>query len=63
MPKELLNWLILDLDEPLVYQSKVLVGSARPSCPVDVWSIVCIFVEISNKKPLFKGDFEIDRLF
>ena len=63
MPKELLNWLILVLDEPLVYQSKVLVGSARHSCPVDVWNIVCIFVEISKKKPLFIGDIEIDQLF
>ncbi|XP_054732710.1 cyclin-dependent kinase 1 [Anastrepha obliqua] len=42
---------------------EVLLGSQRYSCPVDVWSIGCIFAEMSTRKPLFQGDSEIDQLF
>ncbi|XKL64897.1 hypothetical protein PGB90_004983 [Kerria lacca] len=42
---------------------EVLLGSQRYSCPVDIWSIGCIFAELANHKPLFQGDSEIDQLF
>uniref|UniRef100_A0A1B6EGF7 Protein kinase domain-containing protein n=1 Tax=Clastoptera arizonana TaxID=38151 RepID=A0A1B6EGF7_9HEMI len=42
---------------------EVLLGSTRYSCPVDVWSIGCIFAEMASKLPLFQGDSEIDQLF
>lgn len=42
---------------------EVLLGSPRYSCPVDVWSIGCIFAEMATRKPLFQGDSEIDQLF
>ncbi|KAK8376055.1 hypothetical protein O3P69_008638 [Scylla paramamosain] len=42
---------------------EVLLGSARYSCPVDVWSLGCIFAEMVTKRPLFHGDSEIDQLF
>lgn len=42
---------------------EVLLGSSRYSCPVDVWSIGCIFAEMTTRKPLFQGDSEIDQLF
>ncbi|CAD5115197.1 DgyrCDS4191 [Dimorphilus gyrociliatus] len=41
---------------------EVLLGSARYSTPVDMWSIGCIFAEMSNRKPLFQGDSEIDQI-
>lgn len=42
---------------------EVLLGGQRYSTPVDIWSIACIFAEMSNKNPLFHGDSEIDQLF
>ncbi|PSN41821.1 Cyclin-dependent kinase 1 [Blattella germanica] len=42
---------------------EVLLGSSRYSCPIDIWSIGCIFAEMATKKPLFQGDSEIDQLF
>ncbi|KAF2896283.1 hypothetical protein ILUMI_09890 [Ignelater luminosus] len=42
---------------------EVLLGSARYSCPIDIWSIGCIFSEMATKRPLFQGDSEIDQLF
>uniref|UniRef100_A0A1A9ZKZ6 Protein kinase domain-containing protein n=1 Tax=Glossina pallidipes TaxID=7398 RepID=A0A1A9ZKZ6_GLOPL len=42
---------------------EVLLGSPRYSCPVDIWSIGCIFAEMTTRKPLFQGDSEIDQLF
>lgn len=42
---------------------EILLGSPRYSCPVDVWSLGCIFSEMVTRKPLFQGDSEIDQLF
>ncbi|KAH7827630.1 putative cell division control protein 2 [Monocercomonoides exilis] len=42
---------------------EVLLGSKLYSLPVDVWGIGCIFAEMSNGKPFFKGDSEIDQLY
>lgn len=42
---------------------EVLLGSSRYSCPIDIWSIGCIFAEMATKRPLFQGDSEIDQLF
>ncbi|KAF6204983.1 hypothetical protein GE061_019150 [Apolygus lucorum] len=42
---------------------EILLGSSRYSCPVDIWSIGCIFAEMANRRPLFQGDSEIDQLF
>ncbi|KAF7264079.1 cyclin-dependent kinase 1 [Rhynchophorus ferrugineus] len=42
---------------------EVLLGAPRYSCPVDVWSVGCIFAEMATRKPLFQGDSEIDQLF
>jgi cyclin-dependent kinase 1 len=42
---------------------EILLGSQRYSCPVDVWSLGCIFAEMTTRKPLFQGDSEIDQLF
>lgn len=48
----------------LWYRSpEVLLGSSRYSCPIDIWSMGCIFAEMATKKPLFQGDSEIDQLF
>ncbi|CAG9861759.1 unnamed protein product [Phyllotreta striolata] len=42
---------------------EILLGSERYSCPVDIWSLGCIFAEMATKRPLFQGDSEIDQLF
>lgn len=42
---------------------EVLLGSPRYSTPVDIWSIGCIFAEIASRRPVFRGDSEIDQLF
>ncbi|XP_065348288.1 cyclin-dependent kinase 1-like [Cloeon dipterum] len=42
---------------------EILLGGLRYSCPVDIWSIACIFAEMVNKRPLFQGDSEIDQIF
>lgn len=42
---------------------EILLGANKYSCPVDMWSIGCIFAEMANKRPLFQGDSEIDQLF
>ena len=42
---------------------EILMGVQKYSCPVDVWSIGAIFAEMSNKRPFFQGDSEIDQLY
>lgn len=42
---------------------EVLLGAARYSTPVDIWSIGCIFAEMASRRPVFRGDSEIDQLF
>ncbi|KAK9887770.1 hypothetical protein WA026_000085 [Henosepilachna vigintioctopunctata] len=42
---------------------EVLLGSTTYACPVDIWSLGCIFAEMATKRPLFQGDSEIDQLF
>lgn len=42
---------------------EVLLGSTKYAHPVDVWSIGCILGELCNRKPIFRGDSEIDQLF
>mmetsp|Transcript_2447 Transcript_2447/g.3574 ORF Transcript_2447/g.3574 Transcript_2447/m.3574 type:complete len:303 (+) Transcript_2447:52-960(+) len=40
----------------------VLMGSRRYSTPVDMWSVGCIFAEMSNGRPLFTGTNDKDQL-
>lgn len=40
----------------------VLMGSRKYSTPVDLWSVGCIFAEMSNGRPLFPGSSEEDQL-
>lgn len=42
---------------------ELLLGINNYSYPIDIWSIATIFVELSNHRPLFPGDSEIDQLF
>lgn len=42
---------------------EILLGCRFYSTAVDVWSLGCIFVEMTTKRPLFPGDSEIDQLF
>lgn len=37
-------------------------GSRKYSTPVDVWSIGCIFAEMTTGKPLFPGQADADQL-
>jgi len=36
----------------------ILLGSKTYSTSIDIWSIGCIFSELSNMKPLFPGNSE-----
>lgn len=42
---------------------EILMGQRQYACPVDMWSVGCIFAEMVTKRPLFPGDSEIDELF
>jgi serine/threonine protein kinase len=42
---------------------EILLGARQYACPVDVWSVGCIFAEMITGRPLFAGDSEIDELF
>ena len=42
---------------------ELILGDLCYSLNVDIWSIGCIFAEMFNKKPLFKGQSQIDQLF
>ncbi|ODV93405.1 hypothetical protein PACTADRAFT_77777 [Pachysolen tannophilus NRRL Y-2460] len=48
----------------LWYRSpEILLGGKQYSTGVDMWSVGCIFAEMSNRKPIFPGDSEIDEIF
>uniref|UniRef100_A0A0G4IDM5 Cyclin-dependent kinase 2 homolog n=1 Tax=Chromera velia CCMP2878 TaxID=1169474 RepID=A0A0G4IDM5_9ALVE len=40
----------------------VLMGSRKYSTPVDIWSVGCIFAEMTNGRPLFPGSNDNDQL-
>ncbi|XP_043289641.1 cyclin-dependent kinase 2 [Venturia canescens] len=42
---------------------EILLGTKLYSAAVDVWSLGCIFAEMTTKRALFPGDSEIDQLF
>jgi serine/threonine protein kinase len=42
---------------------EILLGQRQYACPVDMWSVGCIFAEMVTRRPLFPGDSEIDELF
>jgi serine/threonine protein kinase len=42
---------------------EILLGQRQYACPVDIWSIGCIFSEMVTKRPMLPGDSEIDELF
>ncbi|OAF66798.1 hypothetical protein A3Q56_05355 [Intoshia linei] len=42
---------------------EILFGSKEYTPSVDVWSIGCLFYEMTNSTPLFPGDSEIDQLY
>ncbi|KAH7522835.1 hypothetical protein JRO89_XSUnG0099600 [Xanthoceras sorbifolium] len=47
----------------LLYRApEILLGSTDYSTPVDVWSVGCIFAEMVNRKPLFRGNCQTDQL-
>ena len=41
---------------------EILLGAPKYSTPVDVWSIGAIVAEMSNLRPLFPGDCELNQL-
>ncbi|KAJ3693975.1 hypothetical protein LUZ60_009455 [Juncus effusus] len=48
----------------LWYRSpEILLGSKQYSTPIDIWSVGCIFAEMSIGRPIFPGDSEIDQIF
>eukprot|EP00698_Gefionella_okellyi_P023450 TRINITY_DN8022_c0_g1_i1.p1 TRINITY_DN8022_c0_g1~~TRINITY_DN8022_c0_g1_i1.p1 ORF type:complete len:236 (+),score=18.04 TRINITY_DN8022_c0_g1_i1:342-1049(+) len=42
---------------------EILLGSKLYSTPVDLWSVGCVFAELTTGHPLFPGDSEIDELY
>lgn len=42
---------------------EVLLGQSVYAPSVDMWSVGTIFVEMVNKKALWRGDSEVDELF
>jgi serine/threonine protein kinase len=42
---------------------EILLGAKQYACPVDIWSLGTIFVEMVTKRPMFPGDSEIDELY
>ncbi|KAB7502472.1 putative serine/threonine-protein kinase clkA, partial [Armadillidium nasatum] len=41
---------------------ELLLGTKEYSCPIDVWSVGCIFGELLGMEPMFPGNSEIDQL-
>jgi serine/threonine protein kinase len=47
----------------LYYRSpELLIEMNEYATPVDIWSVGCIFAELANKVPLFKGDNDLTQL-
>jgi len=42
---------------------EILLGQNVYSTAVDIWSLGCIFYELTHRKPLFNGESEIGQLF
>ena len=42
---------------------ELLLGCSEYSTPIDIWSIGCIFAEMTTFTPLFTGDSDIDQIF
>eukprot|EP01062_Namystynia_karyoxenos_P025408 TRINITY_DN1999_c1_g1_i2.p2 TRINITY_DN1999_c1_g1~~TRINITY_DN1999_c1_g1_i2.p2 ORF type:complete len:328 (+),score=124.52 TRINITY_DN1999_c1_g1_i2:90-1073(+) len=42
---------------------EILLGGKEYAPAIDIWSIGCIFVEMSRRTPLFPGDSELDEIF
>eukprot|EP00038_Savillea_parva_P020480 m.31475 g.31475 ORF g.31475 m.31475 type:complete len:299 (-) comp4805_c0_seq1:171-1067(-) len=42
---------------------EILLGAKQYACPVDMWSLGTIFVEMITKRPMLPGDSEIDELY
>eukprot|EP00047_Mylnosiga_fluctuans_P022273 m.117033 g.117033 ORF g.117033 m.117033 type:complete len:359 (+) comp9199_c0_seq1:263-1339(+) len=42
---------------------EILLGAKQYACPVDIWSIGCIFAEMVTRRAILPGDSEIDELF
>nr|VZI06575.1 unnamed protein product [Spirometra erinaceieuropaei] len=41
---------------------ELLLGTKQYSCPIDLWSVGCIFAEFLLQRPLFPGKGEVDEL-
>ncbi|VDN15554.1 unnamed protein product, partial [Dibothriocephalus latus] len=41
---------------------ELLLGTKQYSCPIDMWSVGCIFAEFLLQRPLFPGKGEVDEL-
>ncbi len=39
----------------------MLVGDDMYSCPIDVWSVGCVFADMVTERPLFRGDSRNDQ--
>lgn len=46
----------------LWYRAPEVILQAQYATPVDMWSCGCIFAELFNRRPLFRGQSEIDQL-
>ena len=42
---------------------EILLGQREYACPIDMWSVGTIFVEMLNRQPLWPGDSQIDQLY
>lgn len=58
-----LNLLFLKVVTLWYRAPEILLGARTYTPAVDVWSVGCIFVELSSRRPLCAGDSEIDQLF
>ncbi|VEL10966.1 unnamed protein product [Protopolystoma xenopodis] len=42
--------------------SPYAIGAKKYTCPIDLWSVGCIFAEFLLQRPLFPGKGEVDQL-